>query len=112
MRKLFIVALFPIFMGGCSLFQGGLVKKYDAFTVDQIDKTIAYENAVMELLNRELTAFGVQNDPTKIPTLIESAKLEVKVRHDGEIARLASWRMVESAKEGAPKPIPVTGGGK
>ena len=104
MRKLFLAALLPLFVSGCGIFSGGLVKKYDPLTVGQIDATVKYENSAFDAMNRELTALSILPDVTTLPAQVEALKLSIKVRHDSEISRLAGWRMAEDAKEGAPKP--------
>lgn len=115
MKRLVILAAAVLVLPGCGFFQGA-VKKYDVSTVEQIDKTVTYENAVYDLLGAELTKISAAQTPEAVAKEVEAAKLEIKVRHDSEIARLAGWRLYESAKQGAPTPVPTTpattGGGK
>lgn len=103
MRKfLFIVVpLILISAPGCGIF-GGVVKKFDQATIDQIDKSVAHNNKILEIIGANLDAIG--GDAAKVQMM----KNDLKVIGDSEISRLVMWRIYEVAK----KPIPIETGSK
>jgi len=97
MRKfLFIVVpLILISAPGCGIF-GGVVKKFDQATIDQIDKSISHNNKILEVMGANLDAIG--GDAAKVQML----KNDLKVMGDSEISRLAMWRIYEVSKQPPP----------
>jgi hypothetical protein len=96
--KYALILVVPFIVGGCSWFQP---KKYDDATVAQIQKTVSYENAAFDLLNTNLDKAATAT-PDKVAEAINSAKAEIKARHDSEITRLNSWLFYEKSKSGSP----------
>lgn len=86
MRKYFILLCTVVAFSGCGLVQ---MYKYDPLTVNQIDKTIQYENQDFDMADKALAELNA-------PDIVRTS---LKVRHESEIVRLNAWKDAEAAKK-------------
>lgn len=86
MRKYLVLMCAVFALGGCSALE---LHKFDPMTVEQIDKTINFENLDFDMADKALADL---NAP-------EIVRTSLKVRHDSEIIRLQAWKGAEEAKK-------------
>jgi hypothetical protein len=86
MRKYLVLLCTAFAIGGCSALN---LHKFDPMTVEQIDRTINFENLDFDLADKALADLSA-------PDIVRTS---LKVRHDSEIIRLQTWKGAEEAKK-------------